>query len=83
MTGTAGRMTPEDAKERLAFYATFSDVVDQITHDVHDALAALLDPDEMLRAWERAGQVTRHHAGGAPPMTFGYEFWRIEEANGD
>ncbi len=49
-------MTPEEARERLAFRCTFSDAVDQIL-DSHDLLAAVLDPAEMLAAWQRAGRV--------------------------
>jgi len=53
---TADRMTSEDARERLAFYATFSDAVDQIT-TAYDALAVLVDWPELLKAGERAGKV--------------------------
>lgn len=49
------RMCEDEAREHLAFYATFSDAVDQII-TAYDALAALLDPQEMLKAWEKAGK---------------------------
>lgn len=52
------RMTEEEARERLAWYATFSDAVDQI-RTAYDALATLVDVPEMLAAMERAGKVER------------------------
>ena len=51
-------MTPEEATERLAFYCTFSDAVDQI-RTACDVLAALVDPAAMLSAWERTGKLQR------------------------
>ena len=53
---TADRMTEEEARERLAFYATFSDAVDQIIN-AHDALAVLVDWPKLLEAGERVGRM--------------------------
>jgi len=69
-------MTEDVARERLAFYATFSDAVDQIT-TAYDALAVLVDPAEILAAMARAGKVERWWTRGDPPMTHGYTYWRL------
>jgi hypothetical protein len=49
-------MTPEEARERLEWYATFSDGMDRVLAS-HRLLARLLDPIEMLEIWEEQGKV--------------------------
>ncbi len=51
-------MTPEEARERLLWYATFRNPVDQIV-EARDELATLLDPNAMLQTWEQQGKVGR------------------------
>ena len=41
------------------------------------ALAVLLDPSAMLKAFEKAGKVKWHQTGGDPPMTHGIRRWEI------
>ena len=69
------RMTKDEAWEQIAWYATFSDAVDQIVN-AHDALAALVDWPALLEAGERAGQVRRINRFG---LSSGYAWVLVED----
>lgn len=55
---TTKAMTPEKARERLEWYVTFSDAVDQVI-EAREVLATLLNPTDMLKIWEEQGKVER------------------------